>query len=64
MCLGNCRDAHQRQEMEEQQKRKVLIMDDDDDDEQDKPQDLVDGMFGQLGFDVDQAITACARCRS
>lgn len=60
MRAGVRRDVRQRQEMEEEQKRETLIMDDDDDDETDEPQDLGEGMFGQLGSDADQAITAKA----
>lgn len=59
MRAGNRRDARQRRELEEQEKRQTLIMDDDDDD-QDEPQNLGDGMFGQLGSAADQAITAAA----
>jgi hypothetical protein len=60
MRAGNRRDARQRREMEEEEKRGTLIMDDDDDDDQDEPQDLGDGMFGQLGSAADQAVTAAA----
>jgi len=60
MRAGNRRDARQRREMAEEQKRETLIMDDDDDDDNDKPQDLGDGMFGQLGSAADEAITAAA----
>lgn len=59
MRAGNRRDARQRREMQEEQKRETLIMDDDDD-EQDRPQDLGEGMFGQLGSAADAAITAAA----
>jgi hypothetical protein len=59
MRAGNRRDARRRREMEEEQKRETLIMDDEDDD-QDEPQDLGDGMFGQLGSAADQAVTAAA----
>eukprot|EP00339_Tiarina_fusa_P026986 CAMPEP_0117041886 /NCGR_PEP_ID=MMETSP0472-20121206/29210_1 /TAXON_ID=693140 ORGANISM="Tiarina fusus, Strain LIS" /NCGR_SAMPLE_ID=MMETSP0472 /ASSEMBLY_ACC=CAM_ASM_000603 /LENGTH=342 /DNA_ID=CAMNT_0004752991 /DNA_START=152 /DNA_END=1176 /DNA_ORIENTATION=- len=58
MRAGNRRDARRRREMEEEAKRETLIMDDDDD--QDEPQDLGDGMFGQLGSAADQAVTAAA----
>jgi len=60
MRAGNRRDARQRREMQEEQKRDTLIMDDDDDDDTDRPQDLGDGMFGQLGSAADEAITAAA----
>jgi hypothetical protein len=60
MRAGVRRDVRQRKEMEEEQKRETLIMDDDDDDESDEPQDLGDGVFGQLGSDADMAITAAA----
>jgi hypothetical protein len=61
MRAGVRRDVRQRQEMEEEQKRETLIMDDDDDDEtDDEPQDLGEGMFGKLGSDADQALTAKA----
>jgi hypothetical protein len=59
MRAGNRRDARRRREMEEEAKRETLIMDDDEDD-QDEPQDLGDGMFGQLGSAADQAVTAAA----
>ena len=59
MRAGNRRDARRRREMEEEKKRENLIMDDDEDD-QDEPQDLGEGMFGQLGSAADQAITAAA----
>lgn len=59
MRAGNRRDARRRREMEEEQKRETLIMDDDEDD-QDEPQDLGEGMFGQLGSAADQALTAAA----
>jgi hypothetical protein len=60
MRAGVRRDVRHRQEMAEEQKRETLIMDDDDDDESDEPQDLGDGIFGKLGSDADQAITAKA----
>ena len=60
MRAGNRRDARQRREMQEEQKRETLIMDDDDDDQDDGPQNLGDGMFGQLGSAADEAITAAA----
>ncbi|CAJ1931790.1 unnamed protein product [Cylindrotheca closterium] len=60
MRAGNRRDARQRREMQEEQKRDTLIMDDDDDDDDDRPQDLGEGMFGQLGSTADEAITAAA----
>mmetsp|Transcript_60893 Transcript_60893/g.170683 ORF Transcript_60893/g.170683 Transcript_60893/m.170683 type:complete len:380 (+) Transcript_60893:158-1297(+) len=59
MRAGNRRDARRRREMEEEKKRENLIMDDEEDD-QDEPQDLGDGMFGQLGSAADQAVTAAA----
>lgn len=59
MRAGNRRDARRRREMEEESKRDNLIMDDDEDDI-DEPQDLGDGMFGQLGSAADQAMTAAA----
>jgi len=59
MRAGNRRDARKRREMEEEQKRETLIMDDDEDDA-DLPQDLGEGMFGQLGSAADQAFTAAA----
>lgn len=59
MRAGNRRDARRRREMEEERKRGNLIMDDDEDD-MDEPQDLGDGIFGQLGSAADQAMTAAA----
>eukprot|EP00429_Kryptoperidinium_foliaceum_P071067 CAMPEP_0176058566 /NCGR_PEP_ID=MMETSP0120_2-20121206/29181_1 /TAXON_ID=160619 /ORGANISM="Kryptoperidinium foliaceum, Strain CCMP 1326" /LENGTH=1562 /DNA_ID=CAMNT_0017392095 /DNA_START=32 /DNA_END=4720 /DNA_ORIENTATION=+ len=59
MRAGNRRDARRRREMDESKKRENLIMDDDEDD-QDEPQDLGEGMFGQLGSAADQAMTAAA----
>jgi hypothetical protein len=59
MRAGNRRDARRRREMEEERKRDNLIMDDDEDDI-DEPQDLGDGVFGQLGSAADQAMTAAA----
>jgi hypothetical protein len=59
MRAGNRRDARRRRELEEEKKRENLIMDDEDDD-QDEPQDLGEGMFGQLGSAADQALTVAA----
>lgn len=57
MRAGNRRDARRRREMEEEQKQGNLIVDDDEDDP-DEPQDLGEGMFGQLGSAADLAITS------
>lgn len=64
MRAGSRRASRTRREMEEEQKRDTLIMDDDDDDEADLanelPQELGEGMFGQLGSTDDAKIIADA----
>lgn len=63
MRAGSRRASRTRREMEEEQKRDTLIMDDDDDDDdmaEELPQDLGEGMFGQLGSTDDAKIIADA----
>mmetsp|Transcript_16300 Transcript_16300/g.37538 ORF Transcript_16300/g.37538 Transcript_16300/m.37538 type:complete len:368 (-) Transcript_16300:208-1311(-) len=63
MRAGSRRASRTRREMEEEQKRDTLIMDDDEDDDDfvdDFPQELGEGMFGQLGSTDDAKITADA----
>jgi len=63
MRAGSRRASRTRREMEEEQKRDTLIMDDDDDDEDmvdELPQELGEGMFGQLGSTDDAKIIADA----
>lgn len=64
MRAGSRRASRTRRDMEEEQKRDTLIMDDDDDDEADLanelPQELGEGMFGQLGSTDDAKIIADA----
>eukprot|EP00534_Pseudo-nitzschia_fraudulenta_P008058 CAMPEP_0201149566 /NCGR_PEP_ID=MMETSP0851-20130426/10840_1 /ASSEMBLY_ACC=CAM_ASM_000631 /TAXON_ID=183588 /ORGANISM="Pseudo-nitzschia fraudulenta, Strain WWA7" /LENGTH=393 /DNA_ID=CAMNT_0047425991 /DNA_START=69 /DNA_END=1250 /DNA_ORIENTATION=- len=64
MRAGSRRASRTRREMEEEQKRDTLIMDDDDDDDEDLadelPQELGEGMFGQLGSTDDAKIIADA----
>ncbi|VEU43598.1 unnamed protein product [Pseudo-nitzschia multistriata] len=63
MRTGSRRASRTRREMEEEQKRDTLIMDDDEDDDDfvdDFPQELGEGMFGQLGSTDDAKITADA----
>lgn len=62
MRAGSRRASRTRREMEEDQKRDTLIMDDDDDDDTDLaevlPQDLGEGIFGNLGSTDDAKIIA------
>lgn len=64
MRAGSRRASRTRREMEEEQKRETLIMDDDDDDDDDManelPQELGEGIFGQLGSTDDAKIIADA----
>lgn len=65
MRAGSRRASRTRREMEDDQKRDTLIMDDDDDDEADLaveelPQELGEGIFGQLGSTDDAKIIADA----
>jgi hypothetical protein len=66
MRAGSRRASRTRREMEEEQKRETLIMDDDDDDDDDDdmanelPQELGEGIFGQLGSTDDAKIIADA----
>jgi len=63
MRAGSRRASRTRREMEDEQKRDTLIMDDDDDDEADVnelPQELGEGIFGQLGSTDDAKIIADA----
>lgn len=64
MRAGTRQNARTRKEMEEAEKRDTLIMDDDDDEEDDMadelPQELGEGIFGQLGSTDDAKIIADA----
>jgi len=64
MRTGSRRATRTRQEMEDSQRKDTLIMDDDDDDEaelaNELPQELGEGMFGQLGSTDDAKIIADA----
>ena len=62
MRAGSRRAARTRREMEEEEKRDTLIMDDDDDDDlaDELPQELGEGIFGQLGSTDDAKIIADA----
>jgi hypothetical protein len=64
MRAGTRRASKLRREAEESKKSDTLIVDDDEDDENDLvdefPQDLGEGIFGNLGSTDDQKITAAA----
>jgi len=64
MRTGSRRATRTRQEMEESQRQETLIMDDDDDEadiaNEELPQELGEGMFGQLGSTDDAKIIADA----
>jgi len=65
MRTGSRRASRSRRELEEAQKKDTLIMDDDDDDDEadlvnELPQELGEGIFGQLGSTDDAKIIADA----
>lgn len=63
MRAGSRRASRTRRQMEEDQKRDTLIMDDDEDDDDladELPQELGEGIFGQLGSTDDAKIIADA----